>query len=216
MGAMERVGLQLRMGRSLGLPGPEIPRDLPPRRGGLSRWELAGHLTELSGQGNLAALTWACGVVLDAQQEGETVAWISTRESSLYPPDAAEAGIDLAALAVVRCPDVRTVARAADRLARSGAFGLLVLDLGAGGDVPVPLQSRLAGLARRHDTAILLLTEKGDDAPSVGSLVALRGRVERRRTPDGQFSCAFHAVKDKRRGPGWGREAACHGLAGLR
>ena len=215
MNAIERAGLQLQMGKYLTRPQPYIREDRAEGIGGLSRSELSGRLTELSGQGNLAALTLACGLVLDAQQEGEPVAWITSRESTFYPPDAAEAGIDLGALAVVRCPDARIVARAADRLARSGAFGLLVLDLGTNGDVPLPLQTRLAGLARTHDIAILLLTEKADDAPSVGSLVSLRGRAERRCASDGRITCGFRALKDKRRGPGWNREAAYHGPPGL-
>ena len=215
MNAVERAGLLLRMGKHLTWPKPHIPRGREERGVRLTRAELAGRLSELSGQGNSAVLTLTCGLVLDAQQEGETVAWITPRESCFYPPDAAEAGVDLSALAVVRCPHARAVARAADRLARSGAFGLLVLDLGKDGDIPLPLQSRLAGLARKHDTALLLLTEKPDDAPSVGSLVSLRGRAERRGGPEGQFTCGFLAIKDKRRGPGWAREAAHHGPPGL-
>ncbi len=54
---------------------------------GLPFSELTGRLTELSGQGNLANLTLACDLVLDAQREGETAAWITGKESSFYPPD---------------------------------------------------------------------------------------------------------------------------------
>lgn len=215
MSALERVGLRLNMGRHLlravSLPRP---REVPEGRG-LTRAELAGRLTEISGYGPTAALTLACSLVLDAQMEGETVAWITTRESSFYPPDLAEAGVDLDALAVVRCPDGRSVARAADRLARSGAFGLLILDLGAQGEVPLPLQTRLAGLARTHDIALVFLTEKPEDAPSVGSLVSLRLGADRLSGAQGRFLWRAQAIKDKRRGPGWSREAACHGPPGL-
>lgn len=191
------------------------PEDCPAENPGLSQAELSGRLTEFSGRGSLAILTLACNLVLGAQREGETAAWITDKESSFYPPDAAESGIDLAALAVVRCPDKRDLPRVADRLARSGAFGLLILDLGPKGDVPLPLQSRLAGLARRHDMAIVFLTQKGDDAPSVGSLVSLRGQTRSRREADGRFICSFVAVKDKRRSPGWVREGVYHGTPGL-
>jgi recombination protein RecA len=187
-----------------------------PEQAGLRRAELAGRLTEFSGRGDTAALTLAFLLVLDAQREGETTAWLGPQEALFYPPDAAAAGIDLAALAVVRCADVRALARVADRLARSGAFGLLVLDLGDGGDVPLAFQSRLASLAQKHDTAIVLLTEKAVDAPSLGSLVTLRGHTSRRMTADNRFVCRFHAVKDKRRGPEWRHEVVCHGPPGVR
>ncbi len=53
------------------------------------------------------------------------------------------------------CPMSSGARRAADHLVRSGGFGLVVLDL-AGDDaarlrVPVPLLTRLLGLARTHD-----------------------------------------------------------------
>jgi recombination protein RecA len=185
------------------------------RTNSLSHIELSGRLTELSGQGNLANLTLACDLVLNAQQEGETATWITARESSFYPPDAARMGIDLSALAVIRCPDKRDIARVADRIARSGAFGLLVLDIGMKGDISLPLQSHLAGLARKHDMAIVFLTEKTDDAPSLGSLISLRGKTVLRRETGGRFVCSFKAVKDKRRGPGWVREGMYHGTPGL-
>ena len=175
---------------------------------------LAGRLTELSGQGDSATLTLAFSLVLDAQLEGETTAWITRTRSTFYPPDAARIGIDLEALAVICCPDDRAMARAADKLARSGAFGLLVLDLGENANIPMPLLSRLCGLAKKHDTAILFLTDKRRDAPSLGSLVSVRGEATRQ-TRDGQFACRFQAIKDKQVGPGWEHEVECHGPPGL-
>ena len=102
------------------------------------RWchsELVGRLVELSGQGATATLTLAFGLLLDAQRLGETAAWVAAGPRLFYPPDVAEGGVDLAALAVIRTHGAAAAARAADRLLRSGAFGLLVLDLGrAAGD----------------------------------------------------------------------------------
>jgi recombination protein RecA len=213
MNANMRADLALKAG--LNAPKTYIERDRFEKGVGLSRAALSGRLTEFSGQGNLANLTLACGLVLDAQREGETAAWITGKESNFYPPDAAQAGIDLSALAVLRCPDKGTLVRAADRLARSGAFGLLILDIGAKGDIPLPQQSRMSGLARRHDMAIVFLTEKPDDAPSMGSLISLRGRTSSRRETDGRFICSFEAVKDKRRGPGWVWKAVHRGTPGL-
>lgn len=185
---------------------PERPSwDLP---------ELSGRLVELCSHGASATFTLAFALVLDAQNRGEPAAWLTDTSRSFFPPDAARCGVDLAALAVVRLPDVNAVPRAADPLLRSGAFGLVVLDLGRTA-VPAPLQSRLLGLAHQHQAAVVFLTEKPVSAPSLGSLVSLRAEVSRRAGPDG-FDCALRAGKDKRRAPGWTHAEVRRGPDGLR
>ena len=178
--------------------------------------QIAGRLVEISGVGATAALTAAFGLVLEAQRRGEPVAWIALEERGFYPPDAAEGGVDLGALVVVRVVNAKAVGRAADQLVRSGAFGLIVLDLGAGADVPTPLQTRLVGLAQKHQTALLCLTEKGGELPSLGSLVSLRVQAQRERVCDDRFSCGLAVLKDKRRGPTWTHAEIYRGPAGLR
>ena len=178
--------------------------------------QVAGRLVEISGAGAAAALTLAFGLVLEAQRRGEPVAWIALEERGFYPPDAAEGGVDLGALVVVRVANAKAVGRAADQLVRSGAFGLIVLDLGAGADVPTPLQTRLVGLAQKHQTALLCLTEKGGELPSLGSLVSLRVQAQRERICDDRFSCGLAVLKDKRRGPTWTHAEIYRGPAGLR
>lgn len=179
-----------------------------------SRAQLSGRLVELSGMGASATLTAAIGVVLEAQVDGEPVAWVSLPGSTFYPPDLADSGVDLEALVVVRAPSIEAAGRAADRLLRSGAFGLVVIDLGRGATLPIPLQGRLVGLAQRHDAALLCLTEKAADAASLGSMVSLRAESARLRTGD-HFACAVRALKDKRRGPGWEHDEPVRGPAGL-
>ena len=105
---------------------------------GWSRARLAGRLVELSGRGATAVLTLAVGLVVEAQRESEPVAWIQGTSDSFYPPDLAAAGVDLAALPVIRAGGPAGAARAASQLARSGAFGLLVLDLGVDRASPNP------------------------------------------------------------------------------
>jgi len=180
------------------------------------RAQLAGRLVELSSWGNGAPLTLAFELVLQAQREGEPVAWISTQEGTFYPPDVARCGIDLEALPIIRTCDGRAAARAADKLIRSGAFGLVVVDLGTHRPIPLPLQSRLLGLVDKHRTALLFLTEKQRDSPSIGSLVSLRAQAARRQTSENRFVCDVAIVKDKRRGPGWTHMEIRHGPAGLR
>jgi recombination protein RecA len=179
---------------------------------------LVGRLVELSGGGPQAVLTCALRLVVEAQGEGEPAAWVTGRGASFFPPDALDLGVDLDALPVIRVAD-EAVARAAEVLLRSGAFGLSVLDLSALGArvaVPPPLQSRLLGLAQKHDAAILCLTDKPRDAPSLGSLVSLRAEATRARHPEGGFRCTLTVIKDKRRAPDWSREERLRGPAGLR
>jgi recombination protein RecA len=189
-------------------------RELPP---GWRLSTLSGRLTEISGGHASAALTLAIRLVVEAQRQGEPVAWISGRESLFYPPDVAEAAVDLEALVVVRVPETSLAARAADQLLRSGGFGLVVLDLGPGFLGRPPVQARLVGLARKHDAALVCLTEKARERPSLGSLVSLRAEAVRtRRRQDGDpFLSEARVLKDKRRGPGWSHQELCHGPAGL-
>ena len=185
---------------------------------GWSRSGLAGRLCELSAGQDGAVLSAAMSVVLDAQLAGDPVAWVSATSAVFFPPDAAACGVDLAALVVVRTRGARLAGRAADVLLRSGAYGLVVLDLGTSAALPTPLQGRLVQLAVKHDAAVLCLTEKQPDDTSLGSLVSLRGQVTRRRIPEGSgggFACNIRALKDKRRGPGWTWQEVRRGPDGL-
>jgi recombination protein RecA len=184
------------------------------QRGGWTLPETAGRLVEISGSRASAALTLTFGLVLDAQRHNEPVGWVMTGENFFYPPDAARTGIDIDALVVVCAPDSYAVARAGEKLLRSGGFGLVALDLGAG-RIPMPLLSRLAALAKQHHAALVCLTKKESEEPSLGSLVSLRVEAGRARTAEGLFACELKVLKDKRRGPTWSHEQACNGPAGV-
>ncbi|MBI1851482.1 MAG: recombinase A [Planctomycetes bacterium] len=190
-----------------------------------SAWRLAtfrGRLAEISGGRASATLTLAFRLVLDAQKVGEPVAWIGTTSSAFYPPDVADGGVDLAALVVVRVPEVCVIPRAAERLLRSGAFGLVLLDLGGRARLSLAAQTRLASLALAHDAALLCLTEKDADRQSQGSLVSLRAEAVRRANENAgdyernRFSCEARVQKDKRRAPGWTHRENFRGPDGLR
>ncbi|SRR5712692_1855204 len=176
--------------------------------------EIAGRLVEISGFGATAALTLAFGLVIEAQQRGELVGWGTPSESSFYPPDAAQGGVDLDALVVVRLPHAPAIPRAGEKLLRSGAFGLIVLDIGAT-DIPMPLQARLATLARQYHTALICLTEKENRQLSLGSLISLRVHAQRSQVSQGRFACHLKVLKDKHRGPTWKYLETCRGPAGL-
>jgi recombination protein RecA len=168
-------------------------------------WQLttfAGRFGELSGAKSGASLTLVFRLVLDAQKQGEPVAWITPRQSIFFPPDAAEAGIDLASMAVIRTPDTLGTARIAEHLLRSGGLGLIVMDLGTQTYMPLHAQSRLAAQARRHATALVCLTEKRHHQASLGSLVSLRIHTTKKKQKRGQALCEARVLKDKIQGPG--------------
>lgn len=188
----------------------------PAERWGLDA--LRGRLVELSARGATAVLTAAIELVIEAQQAAEPVAWVTLGNATFYPPDAADSGVDLAALAVVRVLETTAAARAAERLLRSGGFGLVVLDFGGGGaavEVPIAHQGRLVTLAQAHDTAVVCITEKPHEAPSIGSLVSLRAEALRLHAPEHGYHVTLRVLKDKRRGPGWTRTMQRRGPPGL-
>jgi recombination protein RecA len=189
-----------------------------------------GRLTELSSATGTGTVSLAIQLVAEAQAAGESTAWVTTTATSFYPPDAADAGVNLDALVVVRLDTLRDVARAADRMLRSGGFGLVVLDLAAAtaGDTPAPpapLLSRIASQARHHHAAVVALTTTPPQFDSLSSLVALRLNVDvgpARTNPllaapfTAPFRLRAQALKDKRIGPFWSFEEPCHAPAGLR
>jgi len=205
-------------------------------------WRLGtfyGRLAELSGGPATAVLTFAFKLVHEAQRLGEPVAWITALSSSFFPPDVARAGVDLDALVVIRVPRPNDMPKAADQLVRSGGFGLVVLDLGTNSDVPISIQTRLSGLAKKHHAALLCLTEKSRDNPSLGSLVSLRAEATRSAHPGGRlgghpgagaemtadrypdryhdrYHLEVEVLKDKRRGVGWRHQEVMRGPPGIR
>lgn len=162
---------------------------------------IAGRLVEVSGEGGVASIAAVVGLVHEAQVRGEPVGWIGAEEEAFFPPDLAESGIDLEALVVVHVAEVVQMARAAETMLRSGAFGMVVMDLGTA-ELSMATQSRLVGIAQRHEAALVAITEKPSTAASLGSIVSLRVEAAWERGEEG-FRVAVRAIKDKRRGPGW-------------
>ena len=194
---------------------------------------LAGRLVEISGHRASANLTVAFGLVLEAQEKDEPAAWVTLSRSTFFPPDAAESGVDLSRLAVVRVESGIAACRAVVELTRSSGFGLVVLDLGPGafqdkfskpakGARPskkraapsVPFITKLVALAQRTATAVVILTEKTRESSSLNSLISLR--CEARRNPDKPCEVEIDVLKDKRRGPGRRYREVCRAPAGLR
>ena len=199
-------------------PAPEPDPRRQTVRDASRAWDLsslAGRLTEVSDSGAAPSLTAAAALILQAQQRGEPAAWIGFGNSIFFPPDFVEWGIDLDALPVIRVPDALTASHAADQLLRSGAFGLVVLDLKTQARMHLAVQSRLAALARKHHAALLCLTRKNKGASSLGPLVSLHGEGRISRTAFSRFDWEIRIVKDKRGAPGWSHTESCRGTDGL-
>ncbi len=106
-------------------PAQKLRPAIPSAPWGLA--ETAGRLVEISSSTAAAALTLTFTLVREAQQRGEPVGWVTLADSFFYPPDVARGGIDLAALVVVRLSRAESIARAGEKLLRSGGFGVVVL-----------------------------------------------------------------------------------------
>lgn len=176
--------------------------------------DMAGRMVEISGIYGAARLTTAFCLVLDAQMRREPTAWVALPESTYYPPDAADFGVDLEALPVVRAPNGAMAVRAAEELVRSGAFGLVVVDLGCEKSIPMALQTRILGLAQKHIAAVVFLTEKQPEEESLSSLISLRVEAYTTRTRAG-YELNIRSIKDKQKGPGRVYQEVCCGSAGL-
>ncbi|MFZ9886696.1 MAG: recombinase A [Myxococcota bacterium] len=176
---------------------------------------LYGRLVELTGREDGAQLTAAFSLVRLAQEQREPVALVQLRHHTFFPPDASAGGIDLDSLVVIRVAAANDLTRAAEQLVRSGAFGLVVIDLGENAQVPMPLLTRLAGLAKKHSCAVVFLTTKRPELPSLGSLVSLRGDVRLHRVSERTFEVVVRMTKDKHRAPNWEHGEVCLGPPGL-
>ncbi|MEM7137072.1 MAG: recombinase A [Myxococcota bacterium] len=162
----------------------------------------AARLVEVSGQHACARTTTAVSCVIHAQSRGDLVAWVQPRDGALFPPDLAVAGVDLDALVAIHVPrhdGPLALVRAAEWLARSGAFGLTVIDLtdSTPSGSSASWQGRLQGVLRQYDGRILLLTSSFDHEPSSGPLVGLRVEPQRGSFRHGHFEVKPRILKDK-------------------
>ena len=186
-------------------PRHEVDREADARPKALNERVVPGRLSELAGGRSSGRTTAAVSLVIRAQSLDEPVVWVQPRNGSLYPPDLADSGVDLDALVVVNVPpEPRHLARAAELLLRSGAFGLVVVDLTAGVPRGDAWQGRLSALARQHDCRVVLLSEVtrcAEEAPSLGPMVGLRVMPSCERRAPGRYVVSHRLLKDKLGGP---------------
>lgn len=146
-------------------------------------WDLTrSRLTEVSGKGGGAVLTFAFSLLREAQGRSESVLWLSSPLKPFYPPDAAANGVDLSRLPVLFLSRAEEAYLASAKLLGSGGFGLMVWDLASwkkrSQQVSLAYLGRLNAMARHHRTAVLILTDKEKESPSLGCLVGLRLQAE--------------------------------------
>ena len=159
-------------------------------------------LVEVSGRHACARTTTAVSCVIQAQAQRELVAWVQPKDGSLFPPDLETAGVDLDSFVAIQVPRHAGpfgLVRAAEWLARSGAFGLTVIDLtdALPPGSSINWQGRLQGLLRQHEGRILFLTSSAYEDPSSGPLVGLRVEPQRGPLQEDQFEVHTQVLKDK-------------------
>lgn len=181
----------------------QLPQPLLANQPEWNLQEVSGRLVEISEPQPIAALSFAFLLVREVQAIGECAAWIGTADSIFYPPDAEKNGIDLDNLPVLRMIDKHHIGRGVEMLLRSGAFRLVMLDLGGDHTLPAARLSQLNALVRKHNACALFLTQKQLTEPSLGSLVSLRAHTRRKRVRDSEFLCEIRILRDKRRGSEW-------------
>ena len=177
---------------------------------------LRGRLVEISSPSSHASITLATSLMARAHQEGEPTAWIGPKNSIFYPPDLLKWPLDMNGLALILLDEPRDAGRAADRLLRSGGFGLVVIDLFSHSSLPSPLMGRLLKLAETHKSVLLFLTPGSERDPSLSSLISLRIIATWKEARVDQLRGSFQIIKDKKRGPGQSFEEVYYGPMGLR
>jgi hypothetical protein len=175
---LRRADLESATGLSLGWqprPAPEtISTGLPEAdaiSGGLPR----GALTEICGPASSGRTTLLLSILAQATARQEICALVDTADT-FAPASAAAAGVDLDRLLWVRCGGQPEHAlKAADLLAHSGGFGLLVLDLA---ETPFEITRRIPlaswyrlSRAIEHTRTALLVIEAQPVAKSCSALI---------------------------------------------
>lgn len=182
--------------------------------GGSWRFDnLVGILAEISEQTPSGAVSFAVEIIAEAQSRNEPVAWVAGAGSIFFPPDLQQCGIDLSAVAVIRAGGETNSLTAAEWLLRSKAFGLVIVDLEGPGTTTDASLGRIQKLAERGQAAVVFLTRKLRQDPSLGSRISLRGCVCR--SGAGPLHVDIHTVKDKRSNSSSRQSRQYHGPSGM-
>jgi hypothetical protein len=174
---------------------------------------LVGILAEVSEEVPSGAVSFAAEIIAEAQRQNEPVAWVTGTESIFFPPDLRGRGIDISAVAVIRVKGETDSLMAAEWLVRSGAIGLVVVDLAAQGSITDDSLGRLLRLSERNSCAVIFLTRKRGRDPSLGSRISLRGCITR--SGSGPFVIDIRTTRDKRSNSSSRQSRRYHGPSGM-
>ena len=165
--------------------------------GGSWRFEnLVGVLAEVSEAAPSGAVSFVADIIAEAQGRKEPVAWVTATSSIFFPPDLHVRGVDLSAVAVIHVGGATDSLTAAEWLVRSGAMGLVIVDSEENWNVGDASLGRIQKLAEHNRSAVVFLTRKHRNDPSLGSRISLRGCISRSGTAP--LVIDIHTVKDKR------------------
>lgn len=182
--------------------------------GGSWRFDsLAGILAEVSEEAAAGAVSFVAEIIAEAQSQNEPVAWVAGTDSVFFPPDLDARGIDVSAVATVRVSGEADCLLATEWLVRSGAIGLVIVDCGEPWGVNDASLGRILKLAERSQSAVVFLTRKRRDDPSLGSRISLRGCVTR--SGGAPFAVDIHTLKDKRSSSSPRLSRRYHGPSGM-
>ncbi len=168
-------------------------------------WDCKIPLWEFSDILPRGRMTSALSMLRFAQSRGEHCVWIQGDHGGLFPPDLAEAGIDLDSLVVLNIPPSSGnlgLLKSTEILLRSQAFRLIVLDLSSfHGQVfrgnPCVWQRRFIQAAEAHHARILLLSSSDPDQPSSGALINIRIHPQFRAQHGHSYQLEHTIIKNK-------------------
>jgi len=163
----------------------------------------------VSESGFFGTLSVLCDLIVQVQARKEAIAWVAPGNHIFFPPDFVFRGVEIEGLSVIRVPGDKAGLKATDWLVRSGAFGLIVVD--SPGPVDDHVLGRLSRMAEEKNTAVVFLTRKQPEAPSLGTQVSLRGVVLRLESGETEW----YVTRDKRSGPPSRKRVRFHGPSGL-
>jgi len=176
------------------------------RRPELTFGSLSGQVVEFSGWRPTALITLSAGLMRACLKNRRECAWIlcgpENEHSLFYPPDLASAGIDVERIPILPADSAARAFGLAERLLRSGAFGMIVLDLTLHHSIRSRLVGRVNALARSHESLVLCLTRRPPGQPSLDPMVFIHYHMESRRDDAGRFRASWHLRKDKQGVPG--------------
>ena len=167
---------------------------------------LSGMVVEFSGWNQSACISLSIPLIQECQLAGKICAWIVPcsveRASLFFPPDFAESGINCSEIPILWCKNAMDGFGIAEKLLRSGGFGMLVLDLTESRRIRSNTMGRIHNMAQRFGSLVLCLTRKPQGEPSLDPMIFVHVHVEARKKNTDVYEVMATIQKDKAQAPG--------------